>query len=108
MRRLRTRWLLCLVCSGLVVLGLTRPMALAQKGEDQPPDLSEFRTAETAVTTKVSLAGPSLSAKIPGYLGLHVTASAKGKVVVTDVEKGSPAAQAGLQKGDVVEKAGAN
>ncbi len=107
MRHLRNLWHLGLLCSALALLGLTRPAVLAQKGDDGP-DLTEFRTAEKAITTKISMAAPSAIAKIPAYLGLHVKAGGKGKIVVADVEHGSPAAQAGLKKGDVVEKAGPN
>lgn len=106
MRRLPKHWLLCLASAGLVTWGLCVSAVLGQKGDAKLPDLSEFRTVETAITSKISLAGPTLAAKLPAYLGLHVTMGAKGKLVVADVEIGSPAAHAGLKKGDVMEKAG--
>lgn len=101
MERLRYRFVLC-----LLVCGLAAPAQAQKTNPPNSPDLSEFKTVKTAITTKISLAAPTATvAKIPGYLGLHVAASAQGQIIVADVEDDSPAARAGLQKGDVVEKA---
>src|SRR5947208_5847793 len=75
------------------------------KPEDKPalPDLSEYRTVENAITTRISKAAPTQQAQ-PGYLGVHIE-SDKGKLVVGEVEADSPAANAGLLKGDVIAQA---
>jgi M6 family metalloprotease-like protein len=65
------------------------------------PDLSAYRTVATAVTTRVSLAGPE-PARQPGYLGVQVATDARGRLVVAEVEADSPAARAGLLAGDVL------
>jgi M6 family metalloprotease-like protein len=68
------------------------------------PDLSEYRTVETATAARVSRAVPSVSEQ-PGYLGIHVEANATGKLTVGAVATDSPAAKAGLERGDLLSKA---
>ncbi|HVS36238.1 MAG TPA: M6 family metalloprotease domain-containing protein [Gemmataceae bacterium] len=65
------------------------------------PNLADFKTVETAATTRISLAAPSAQGE-PGFLGVQVEAAANGAVVVADVQPDSPAAQADLQNGDVI------
>src|SRR3954454_10275079 len=65
------------------------------------PDLSEFKTVQTAVTTRVSASLADTPSQ-PGYLGIHVDANPQGRLVVAQVEPESPAAKAGVQSGDVV------
>src|SRR5262249_2048883 len=69
------------------------------------PDLSEFRTVDKAVTTRISKAGPVASGT-PGYLGVHVNAGTGGKLVVAHVAAEAPAAQAGRLQGGVLLKVG--
>jgi len=78
----------------LLVLPLTVWSVLAA----DPPDLAEYRTVEKAITTRISRAAPAAVGQT-GYLGVQV-ALEKGKVVVVEAEPLSPAAKAGVQRGD--------
>ncbi len=64
------------------------------------PDLSDFRTVENAVTTRISRAAPEPTQ--PAYLGVNLDADADGRAVVAQVDPFSPAARAGLAAGDVL------
>ena len=77
--------------------GLFVPLAEAQKTAQ--PDLTGYRTVEQAITARISNASPVLSSA-PAYLGVHTALDATGKLVVDQVEGGSPAATAGLKTGD--------
>jgi len=68
-------------------------------------DLAEYRTIENAVTTRVSLAPPGLAGQT-GYLGASVQRDGQGRLVVEEVQTDSPAAKAGLKKGDIVTHVG--
>ncbi len=72
------------------------------------PDLSEYRTVETAVTTKIVrvAGGPAGAgtAKRPAFLGVSVATDPKGQLAVTEVAGDSPAAKAGVQAGDLIRK----
>src|SRR4051812_6142268 len=79
-------------------LGAVGPARAPATAKIQPvilPDLSEFRTVTSAVTTRLAQAGPAQVGQ-SGYLGVHVTSGGVGKLVVADVEADSPAARAGL------------
>ncbi|MCI0641393.1 MAG: M6 family metalloprotease domain-containing protein [Gemmataceae bacterium] len=67
-----------------------------------PSELADFRTVETAATTKIKK-GVAASAGQAGYLGVH-TVQSDGKIVVDSVADESPAANAGLKAGDVLER----
>jgi M6 family metalloprotease-like protein len=69
------------------------------------PDLKDYRTVETAITTKVSATGPERAAKT-GYFGVAVAQGQQGRVIVEDVQTDSPAAKAGVKKGDVIARIG--
>jgi len=66
-----------------------------------PPDLAEFRTVENAITTRISKA-PAAAVGQVGYLGIHVAPGDQGKLAVTEIAAGSPAARAGLLRGDLL------
>jgi M6 family metalloprotease-like protein len=81
-------------------------VALVKKPEvkaPELPDLSEFRTVETAITTRISNASPAVAGQ-SGYLGIHVTPVSGNKLQIVHVEADSPAAKAGLQAGDLLLK----
>lgn len=93
--------------SWIFCLGLTAAEPI-KPAEQAPalPDLAEYRTLDKAVTTRVSQAGPTPVAAQAGYLGIHVTPTAQGKLAVSEVAPDSPAGKAGLAKGDVLVRIG--
>src|SRR5262245_268344 len=89
---------------GLMILaggGLILADPPKNAGPPDLPDLSEFKTPETAVTARISRAGPIASTQ-PAYLGVYVAPDPKGKLILGDIATESPAARAGLRKGDVL------
>lgn len=91
-----------LLCVGVMchLLGAQQlPSKDAQKTTDLP-DLSEFRTVDNAITTRITKVGPQTVPQ-PAYLGVHVALN-NGKLAVASVEEGSPAALAGLKPGDLL------
>ncbi len=93
----------------LAVLVACWPLVAADppkdKAESNLPDLSEFRTVDNALTTRVSMATPSSTGSQPGYLGVNFEPNEKGQLVVTQIEPESPAEQAGLKAGDILQTA---
>jgi M6 family metalloprotease-like protein len=63
------------------------------------PDLSDYRTAEQAVTTR-SARAESAAHPRPGFLGVLVAPDPQGRLTVGEVAIDSPAARAGVQRGD--------
>jgi M6 family metalloprotease-like protein len=63
------------------------------------PDLSEYRTVDNAITTRIAKAGPAIAPRA-AFLGVHVAADNKGRLTVGEVAVDSPAAKAGVQRGD--------
>jgi M6 family metalloprotease-like protein len=66
------------------------------------PDLSEYRTLANAVTTRISKTVSTSAAGQSGYLGISTSPDPRGKLLITEVAPASPAARAGLQKGDLL------
>jgi M6 family metalloprotease-like protein len=67
------------------------------------PDLSEYRTVENAISSRIAKAGTPVAPRA-GFLGVHVAPDAKGRLAVAEVAADSPAAKAGLQRGDLLLK----
>lgn len=67
------------------------------------PELDEYHTVEKAIAARISKAGTPLAAR-PGFLGIHAVVDGQGRVTVADVAADSPAAQAGVQRGDLLVK----
>jgi M6 family metalloprotease-like protein len=83
---------------GLALPAADQPAPVKSKGL---PDLSEYRTVQTAAIA--TIAKPAPAAQGPaGYLGIHLAAERPGELIVAAVEQESPAAQAGLQVGDLL------
>ena len=94
-----------LVTFGLVAVGaVTAPPRAYSRPTDVPgSSFSEYRTVDTAISAAAAHTGARQHG-LPGYLGVNVQPDAQGKLVVEDVEPQSPAATAGMQKGDVCVK----
>ena len=71
-------------------------------GQADHTELAGFKTVENAITTTIKKAAVAQVGS-PGYLGVLVEEKG-GKLIVGDVEAGSPAEAAGLKSGDVVAK----
>jgi M6 family metalloprotease-like protein len=93
----RFRLLAALTLFALVPLAWAQPPVNPTPAPE--PDLGEFKTVETAITTRITKAKEKEPPQ-PAYLGIQVAAPAEGELVVADVAADSPAAQAGLLKGD--------
>jgi M6 family metalloprotease-like protein len=84
-----------------LALGVLWPLTAA---EPAASDLSEFKTVDTAITTTIKR--DKLAANVPGYLGVLVETTPQGNLAAADVRPDSPAAKAGVQKGDLILKVG--
>jgi M6 family metalloprotease-like protein len=93
-----------LFLSSALTLSASQPAKVAPRAEGGKPDLSQFRTVEQAVTTRISLSPPTVNGQ-PAFLGVNLDVGKDGKLVVVQVEGQSAAASAGLTPGDVVLKA---
>jgi M6 family metalloprotease-like protein len=69
-------------------------------GKSGGPDLTEYRTAEKAITATLTKA--PADSTWTGYLGAAVARDMQGRLVVEEVQTDSPADKAGVKKGDVV------
>jgi M6 family metalloprotease-like protein len=106
MTRLRCRWLFVFVLlAGTPWLLSHADLASAQGPAPAAEDLADYRTVETAVTARISQAGPAATVAA-GVLGVHVTPNDQGQLVIAHVQDGSPAARAGLQEGDLLTRLG--
>lgn len=76
--------------------------SLSAFGAAPPADLTGYRTVATAITTAITKTNAATGQS--GYLGIHVAADAKGKLVIGEVAENSPAAKAGAQAGDTLLK----
>ncbi len=86
----------------LVLMGAVGIRAFSQGALN---DLADFKTVETAMTTTLTPVKASVTGQ-QGYLGISLSVDKKGRLAVSDVETGSPAAKAGIKSGDVLAKAG--
>ena len=69
------------------------------------PNLADYRTVDTAATTKIAKAARVESDGQPAYLGVHLLVSKAGYLRVGQIDAESPAAKAGLQLADILVKA---
>jgi M6 family metalloprotease-like protein len=65
-------------------------------------DTNDYRSPDSAITTKVQpMTAPAMAGPAP-YLGVHLQPDAVGLLVIDEVQPDSPAEKAGLQLGDVL------
>ncbi len=90
----------------LLVLGsLTWLLAEPASNPKPPqPDLTGYRTVANAVTAKV-VPNPGRVGQV-GYLGVAVRRDGAGRLVVEEIQPGSPADKAGVKRGDLVRRVG--
>lgn len=89
-----------LFCLCVLAMGLMSTLMAAD------PDLTGYRTVDQAITAKVTKGGPvAVVPRVP-FVGLALVTD-KGLLVVEDVATESPAAKAGIRKGDILRKADA-
>jgi M6 family metalloprotease-like protein len=65
------------------------------------PDLSAYRTVDTAITASLTKAGVTATPRL-GFLGVHVAPTPQGRLAIDEVAANSPAARAGVQRGDLM------
>jgi M6 family metalloprotease-like protein len=85
-----------LFCGGLA---LADPPAATDPGKAGALP-SDYRTVETAITAKPTRAATTTTSTQPAYLGISLDADGQGALVVADLAADSPAAKAGVQRGD--------
>src|SRR6478736_1365163 len=83
----------------MLIITATFAIAAAPPAHEPPVDLTGYRTADTAVSTKVAAAVARAGAGT-GYFGVHAARDGD-KLTVRDVQPGSPAASA-VEVGDVL------
>ena len=89
-----------------ILASLVASCVLPRAAAAEPaPDLSEFRTVATAVTTQIVAKARTANVGQSGYLGVSVAVGKYRKLMIADVEPDSPAAKAGLRAQDVLVKA---
>ncbi len=79
---------------------------LALPAAAQVPDLAEYRTVDSALTTSIA---PSVSGGLapqPAYLGVQVSLQPEMRLLIEHVEPDSPAAKAGIKPGQILAKHG--
>jgi M6 family metalloprotease-like protein len=97
----------CFLGSCFVSLSTSRAQEKLASAENKKPDavaasaeLADYRTAATAIQSK-KIETPVVGTGTPGYLGISLT-NEQGKAIVEEVASASPAARAGIHRGDVV------
>ena len=79
------------------------PLPLTAGDDVKDADLADFKTVETAITTRIAKSAPAVNVQA-SYLGVHTLADEQGRLTVVLVEEDSPAAGVGVQDGDILVK----
>lgn len=69
---------------------------------DAPPALPDFRTVDTAITAKIVKGAAAAPVGQSGFLGVSLERDPQGRLLIVDVASESPAAKAGLLRGDLL------
>ena len=80
-----------------VLVGLTFCWSLAAA----EPDLADYRTVETAQTMRIAKAAATVAPRL-SFLGVNVIADGKSNLTIAEVAADSPAAKAGVVRGDLL------
>jgi M6 family metalloprotease-like protein len=100
MKRCLPRSLGALALAGLLACAAGYVIQPAHAQTDVPA-IPGYRTVDQAITARIGNAGAA-AARAPGYLGIHAVEDGDGKLIVEQIEPGSPAATAGFQQGDLL------
>lgn len=77
-------------------------IAVPGRAQTTPPDLSEYKTVDTAIKAKFEKAAVERTSSQSAHLGLQLEEKGRGKFFVASVEAQSPAAAAGVAVGDEI------
>ena len=85
---------------GLILVNAGGPL-LADEPTSKPPDLAGYRTVKDAATREIAAPRTGHVGET-GFLGVSMIRDDQKRLVVEEVQPGSPAARAGVEKGDVL------
>lgn len=94
-----------IVCVSLPIAVGVAGFGLLHAQTSATDELSGYRTVATAIAAKVRPASGG-TVGLTGYLGAAIQRDSQGRLVVEEVQTGSPADRAGMKKSDIVTQVG--